>query len=239
MWTIYQRELAAYFSSPIAYLVAAGFLLFTGIAFNQGIAFAITTAPLDPALIPRLLTLVMILVAPLLTMRLLAEESREGTMELLLTAPINDFAIVVGKFLSAWTFFTFLLLLTVFYQFIVATMTPFVDFSHTFGAYVGIWLYGGATLAVGLLFSALTESQVLSAFLSLMTLLILYYGESVGQIVANVDVAAIIFNLTLQGHFVPSFAEGVIRAEDIVYYAGVIIVMLYITIRLVEQRRWR
>jgi ABC-2 type transport system permease protein len=235
---IFQREVSTYFTSPIAYLMAAGFLVLTAIAFNNDLAFAITVRPVDPALIPSLLTLMMVFFAPLLTMRLLAEESREGTLELLLTAPVSDWSIVIGKFLSAWFFYTFLLALTLIYQ-IILSRIGFPDLAHTFGAYVGIWLYGGATLAVGMVFSALTESQVLAAFLGMIALLVLYYAQSVGEIVANVDLAQIIFDLTLQGHFIASFAVGVIRAEDIVYYAGLIVVMLYITIRIVESRRWR
>lgn len=235
---IYRRELGTYFTSPVAYLIAAAFLLYTGIAFNQDLAFAITVRPVDPALVPRILTQMLILVAPLLTMRLLAEETREGTLELLLTAPVSDASIVLGKFLAAWTYYTFLLALTLVYQVILVRIS-FPDMSHTLGAYIGIWLYGGATLAVGIVFSALTESQILAAFLGMIALLILYFGESVGQIVANIDLAQIIFNLTLQGHFTPTFAEGVIRGEDIVYYAGLIVVMLYLAMRLVESRRWR
>jgi ABC-2 type transport system permease protein len=235
---IYQRELAAYFSSPISYLIAAAFLLFTGLSFNQDLAFAITVRPVDPALIPRQLTQLLVFIAPLLTMRLLAEENREGTLELLLTSPVSDFNIVLGKFLAAWSYYTFLLALTLLYQLILVRVS-FPDMAHTIGAYVGIWLYGGATLAVGLVFSALTESQILAAFLGMVVLLLLYFAESIGQIVSNIDLAEIIFNLTLQGHFVPSFAEGVIRGEDIVYYAGLIVVMLYIAVRLVESRRWR
>jgi ABC-2 type transport system permease protein len=235
---IYQREIAAYFSSPVSYLIAAAFLLFTGLSFNQDLAFAITVRPVDPALIPRQLTQLLVFIAPLLTMRLLAEENREGTLELLLTSPASDFSIVLGKFLAAWTYYTFLLALTLLYQLILVRVS-FPDLAHTLGAYVGIWLYGGATLAVGLVFSALTESQILAAFLGMVVLLLLYFAESIGQIVSNIDLAEIIFNLTLQGHFVPSFAEGVIRGEDIVYYAGLIVVMLYIAVRLVESRRWR
>lgn len=235
---IFQREIAAYFTSPVAYLIAAAFLLFTGVAFNQDLAFAITVRPVDPALIPIILTQLLIFIAPLLTMRLLAEENREGTLELLLTSPVGDAAIVLGKYLAAWAFYTFLLALTLIYQVILVNIA-FPDMSHTLGAYVGIWLYGGATLAVGLVFSALTESQVLAAFLGMVTLLILYFADRIGQIVANIDLGLIIFQLTLQGHFIPTFAQGVIRAEDIVYYAGLIVVMLYISIRLVESRRWR
>jgi ABC-2 type transport system permease protein len=235
---IFQRELAAYFTSPVAYLIAAAFLVFTGVTFNQDLAFAITVRPVDPALIPRILTQLLIFIAPLLTMRLLAEENREGTLELLLTAPVSDASIVLGKYLAAWVYYTFLLALTLIYQIILVNIA-FPDMSHTLGAYIGIWLYGGATLAVGLVFSALTESQVLAAFLGMITLLILYFADRIGQIVSNIDLGLIIFQLTLQGHFIPTFVQGVIRAEDIVYYAGLIVVMLFISIRLVESRRWR
>ncbi len=238
IWLIFHRELSAYFTSPLAYLIAGAFLLLTGITFNNDVLYALTIRPVDPALIPSLLTRVMVFFAPLLTMRLLAEENREGTLELLLTAPVSDFSIVLGKFLSAWAYYTFLLALTFVYQLVLVQITT-PDLAHTIGAYVGVWLYGGATLAVGLFFSALTESQILAAFSSSITLLVLYYGESVGDIVSNIDLARIIFNLTLQGHFAPSFAVGVARGEDVVYYTGVMTVMLFITIRAVEARRWR
>lgn len=237
-WIIYQREIGQYFTSPLAYLIGGAFLLITGISFNNDLARSVAVKPVDPDLIPSLLTLMMVLFAPLLTMRLLAEENREGTMELLLTAPVSDTAIVVGKFLSAWTYYTFLLALTLSYQVVlINTGTP--DLLHTLGAYIGIWLYGGATLAVGVAFSAATESQVLAAFFSATLLLLLYFGEGVGQIVANMDLARLIFELTLRGHFAPSFAVGVIRAQDIVYYAGVIVIMLHIAVRFIESKRWR
>lgn len=238
IWVIFRKEVLHYFSSPLAYVIAAAFLLLTGVTFNNDLTLSITIRPLDPALIPRLLTLVLILFAPLLTMRLLAEENREGTTELLLTAPISDFSIVVGKFLSAWLYYTFLLALTLVYQVVLLQIsTP--DLAHTIGAYLGIWLYGGATLAVGLVFSAMTESQLLAAFLATTTLLLFFFADSLGWIVANLDVATVLFNLSLTGHFLPSFAEGLLRAEDVVYYAGMIVVALFITIRIVEAKRWR
>ncbi len=235
---IVRRELGQYFASPLAYVIAAAFLILTGIQFNNDLALSITKRPVNPALIPDLLAQMLILLAPLLTMRLLAEESREGTIELLLTAPISDTSIVIGKFLGAWIYYTFLLLLTLPYQFILVNISS-PDISHTFAAYLGIWLYGGATLAVGLMFSAMTENQIVAAFLSMITLMTLYLGESVGQIVANTDLAAFIFNLVLRGHYAPSFAVGVVRAEDIIYFVGMMTIMLFIAIRLLESRRWR
>lgn len=238
-WIVFQREVGQYFTSPLAYLIAFAFLVLTGVTFNNDLALSIGTKPVNPSLIPNLLVLMMVLFAPLLTMRLLAEENREGTMELLLTAPVPDYSVVFGKFLSAWFYFTFLLSLTLVYQVILTSAGFFPDLAHTLGAYIGIWLYGGATLAVGVMFSAMTENQILAAFLSTTMLLLLYFADNIGQIVANLDLARIIYNLTLQGHFAPSFAIGIIRAEDIVYYVGVIVVALFVAIRLVESRRWR
>lgn len=237
-WLIFQKEMSQYFASPLAYVIAAAFLLLAGITFNADLAYSVGSRPVNPALIPDLLATTMILFAPLFTMRLLAEENREGTLELLLTAPVSDFSVVMGKFLSAWMYYTILLFLTLVYQFILVNIAS-PDLAHTIGAYIGIWLYGGATLAVGLMFSAMTENQILAAFLGTVTLLILYAGESVGDIVASVDLAKIIYNLTLRGHYTPSFAIGVIRAHDVIFYAGIIVVMLFISIRLVEIRRVR
>ena len=239
MWIIFQREIMQYFSSPLSYLIAFAFLLLTGLIFNNDLAISITRKAVDPDLIPRFLSLMLVLFAPLLTMRLLAEETREGTLELLLTAPVPDYAIVFGKFLGAWCYYSFLLLMTLPYQIILLNIGAEPDLAHTMSAYLGIWLYGGTTLGVGILFSAATENQVLAAFLSTAALLLLWLGDLAGNIVANIDLAQVIRNLTLQGHFSTSFSVGIIRFEDIIYFAGMIVIMLFITIKLIEARRWR
>lgn len=235
---IFRRELATYFSSPFAYAIAAALLLLTGILFTRDLLVSMTIRPADPALVPRILSFMLIFFAPLLTMRLLAEERREGTLELLMTAPIDDGSIVVGKFLGAWAYYTVLLLLTLLYQIILISITP-ADLGHAASAYIGIWLYGGATLAVGMVYSALTENQIVAAFLSMVTLLLLWLGDGAGQIINNLEVARAVRQLSLQGHFSTSFAEGLVRAEDAVFFAGIIVVMLFIAIRLVEGNRWR
>lgn len=239
-WIIFRREVMQFFTSPISYLIGAAFLFLTGFLFNNDVAVSIGTRAVSPALIPSFLSFLLMIFAPLLTMRLLAEESREGTLELLLTAPVSDTAIVMGKFLAAWFYYTLLLAATWAYQFIlVFYLDAQPDLGHTISAYIGIWLYGGATLTVGLLFSAITENQILAAFLSTATLLLLYLGGLATQIISNLDLVRIIDKLTLQGHFTGSFLVGLVRAEDVVYYAGLIFVFLYITIRVVESRRWR
>lgn len=238
VWIIFQREMGQYFASPVAYLIAFSVLVLTGVVFNYDLAASITVKPADPALIPTFLSFVMIFFAPLLTMRLLAEENREGTMELLLTAPVTDLQIVLGKFFSAWAYYTLLLAVTFSYQFILASIS-FPDTGHAFAAYIGIWLYGGATLAVGLFFSSLTENQIVAAFLSMAALVILWIGDLAGEIVSNIDLAIVIRNLTLQGHFSTSFAAGLVRFEDIAYFAGIILIMLFATFQVVQSHRWR
>jgi ABC-2 type transport system permease protein len=237
-WIIFRREVGQYLVSPVAYLIAAAFLFLTGFLFNNDLVTSVTVRAASPAVVPAFLSFALVFFAPVLTMRMLAEESREGTLELLLTAPVRDSDIVVGKFLGAWFYYSLLLALTLVYQVILAAITQ-PDLGHAISAYIGIWLYGGATLAVGLFFSAITENQIVAAFLSTAALLVLYLGGLAGQIVANVELARVINQLTLQGHFVSSFAYGLVRAEDVAYYAGLIVIMLYITMRVVESHRWR
>jgi ABC-2 type transport system permease protein len=239
-WIVFSREVAQYFASPVAYLIAFAFLLLTGLIFNNDLAVSVTVKPAEPALIPIFLSFAMVFFAPLLTMRLLAEERREGTLELLLTAPVKDSDIVFGKFLSAWFYYSIMLATTLAYQFVLFFTTQNrPDLGHVMSAYIGIWLYGGAALAVGLMYSSLTENQIVAAFLGWATLMFLWLGDLAGQVVSNLDLARLLRTLTLQGHFTTSFAVGVVRAEDVAYYAGIIVVMLFVAIRVIESHRWR
>ncbi|GAB4508582.1 MAG: ABC transporter permease [Anaerolineae bacterium] len=239
MMTIFRREIGQYFASPIAYLIAAAFLLVTGLIFNNDLTSAIGNRAPDPAAVPLFLSFAMVFFAPLLTMRMLAEETREGTLELLLTAPVTDTNIVLGKFLSAWAYYSVLLLVALITQIVVLSSIATPDLGHTFAAYLGIWLYGGAALAVGVLFSATTENQIVAAFLSMSFLLLMWLGDLAGEIVGSIELANLIRKLSLQGHYGVSFAFGLVRAEDVVYYAGIIVIALFISIRIVESRRWR
>ncbi len=237
---IFRREVGQYFASPIAYLIAFAFLLMTALVFNNDLTVSIGVKPADPAVIPTFLSFGMVFFAPLLTMRMLAEETREGTLELLLTAPVREGDIVIGKFFSAWFFYSLLLFITLIYQMILLSIpSTSLDLGHMFAAYIGIWLYGGATIAVGLMFSSTTENQIIAAFLSMSTLLIMWLGDLAGDIVSTVELANFIRKLTLQGHFASSFAFGLVRVEDAAFFAGIITVMLFVTIRIVESHRWR
>ncbi len=236
-WVIFRREVLSYFSSIVPYILAFAFLVLTGLAFNDDLVFSVTLKPVNPAVIPDVLAPALVFIAPILTMRTVAEERREGTMELLLTAPVSDAAIVFGKFFGAWFYFTLLLAITLIYQAVLSVITS-PEFGVTASSYIGIWLYGGAALAVGVMYSSTTENQIIAAFLSTATLLVLYLGDTIGQIVPNINLALIIRELSLQGHYSTSFSIGLVRAEDVVFYAGVMILALFISIRAVEAQRW-
>lgn len=245
--TIARREIAQYFTSPIAYMVAFAILMLTGFLFNSDLAQRAGQSPPDGAAVLSAFGFFTVFFAPLLTMRLFAEESREGTLELMLTMPVRDGDVVLGKFLGAWAYYSLLLCLTLVYQGILLYLTQAeayqlsaeLDIGPVISSYIGIWLFGGATLAVGLLFSAITENQVIAGFLSMAALFILWLGDFAGQVIQNRPVAEVIRTLSLQSHYSTSFLIGVIRLEDVVFFVGLIIVMLFITTRLVESRRWR
>lgn len=252
IWIIFRRELTQYFVSPIAYLVAFSIMLVTALNFNADLqARVLESLSPDGTVVLRSFAFLMIFFAPLLTMRLLAEEAREGTLELMLTLPVRDSEIVIGKFLGAWGYYTSVLALTVVYPLIILSLTTFrtdttlsteMDIGPVITSYLGIWLFGGATIAVGLFFSAITENQIVAGFLSMSTLFILWLGDLAGllpEAVVSIEVAQALRVISLQAHYSTSFVIGVIRLEDVIFYIGVMAVMLFITTQVVESRRWR
>jgi len=243
-FAVFKRELGLYFRSPIAYGVAFAILLFLGVLFSSYISTSNGQGPADSTYAPGLLTFLMFLVAPLLTMRLIAEEAREGTLEVLMTLPMNESQFIIGKFLASWAYFTVLLLITLVYHLILLSIgTP--DLGRAFGAYFGAWLYGGAVLAVTMIWSAITEDQIVAAFLGAATVLVLYLAEIAAALVggqqtsASSGLADFIRQLGLQAHYDATMSQGIIRAEDILYFVFLIIGALFITVRIVETRRWR
>ncbi len=244
IFAVFKRELASYFRSPVAYAIAFALLLFFGLLFSNSLSQANQQAPADQVnFIPSILTFLLFLVAPLLTMRLLSEEAREGTLEVLMTMPITEAQFIIGKFLAVWTYYTVLLLLTASY-YVVLTIVGIPDTGRTFGMYFGAWLYGGATLAITLIWSAVTEDQVVAAFLGAATVLVLYLAEVAASAIGNLPnvnpgLGAFIRELGFQAHFETTMLNGVVRAEDVLYFVFMIIAALFITTRIVEVRRWR
>jgi len=244
IFAVFKREFALYFRSPIAYAIAFAVLFFMAILFNNFIAVGVQQQyPPYAPYAPNLLTFLLFLIAPLLTMRLLAEESREGTLETLMTLPMNESQFIIGKFLAAWGYYTILLLVTIIYYTLLWLVgTP--DQGTAFASYFGAWLYGGAVIAVAMIWSAITEDQIVAAFLGAATVLVLYLaGFAASWVAVQPNTASslgdFVRELGLQAHYNDTLAVGIIRAEDILYFVFMIVGALFITTRIVETRRWR
>jgi ABC-2 type transport system permease protein len=253
VWAIYKRETRQYFVSPIAYLVTVAILLLLGIYFNADLQDRTETGlPPRPTAVLQAFAFLMVFFAPLLTMRLFAEEAREGTLELMLTAPVRDVELVLGKFFGAWTFYTIILALTLVYQGVLLSVTEFAagpikpeyDYGSAVAGYIGIWLFGGATISIGMMFSSMTDNQIIAAFLSMAVLFGLWIGDLAGLLplpaaILNTDIVNGLRVISLQSHYSTSFVLGIILPEDVYFFLAIMFVMLFVTTRLLEARRWR
>ncbi len=246
IYAVFKRELALYFRSPIAYAIAFALFLFFGLLYSDRLNQFNQQFPADGVnIVPNLLTFLLFLVGPLLTMRLLAEETREGTLETLMTLPMSESQFIIGKFLAVWAYYTVILLISLIYH-LLLFQVGVPDNGRALGMYFGAWLYGGAVLAITMIWSAVTEDQIVAAFLGAATVLVLYLAEVAAGSIASLpdqNVAAglstFIRELGLQAHYDSTLLQGVIRAEDVAYFLLMMIGALFITTHIVEVRRWR
>ena len=228
------KEIQIYFSSPTAYIVGLIFLALTGFFFTQDLGDTFPEATLvtffDGAVV------IFILLAPALTMRLLAEESKLGTIELLLTSPVRDWEIIAGKYIASLTFFLVLVALSFFYAillFVYASPDP----GPIYAGYLGFILYGSAALAVGLLTSTMSNNQIVSAVVAMGILLAMFFADRAFGSISGLA-GEIIGEMGVRGHF-DDFSRGVIDTTNIVYFLSVIAFFLFLSIRTLESRRWR
>lgn len=228
------KEIQIYFSSPVAYIVALIFMALSGFFFVRDLGNPFPEASLSNFF--QGATFLLIPLAPALTMRLLAEEQKLGTIELLLTSPVRDWEVILGKYLASFVFLLFLLSLTSYYVILLLVFaTP--DPGPIYSGYLGLILYGAAALAVGILTSTLTSNQIIAAVVGTGLLVVLYATSFIGDVVTGVW--ATIFNqLGFTSHF-NDFDRGIIDSTHIVYFVTVTALFLFLSIRALESRRWR
>ena len=236
VWTIARRELYAYFSSPIAYVTMAAFLGVTGLLFYLFLLF-VQEATMDPILGSGWIFFVLILYAAVVTMRLLAEEQRSGTIELVLTAPVRDWELVVGKYLSSLILFLIMLVVS-FYQPIILTRVGDPDLGAMVSSYLGFFLVGAALLAIGTLTSTFTRNQVVAAILSIGIGVGLWLVEFLGSRSPGTFTGDLLSQLGLFSHYF-DFIDGIIDTQHIVYYLSLVAASLFLATRALEARRWR
>jgi ABC-2 type transport system permease protein len=246
------KELRAYFHSPIAYLVMTIYAVLCGFFFLSITSRFVTLtmrmqmmggegAPpislndmIIRGLLEGILTVVMLLLIPLITMRLYAEEKRSGTMELLLTSPVTDMQVILGKFLGALALYGVLVLLTFLYiSLLFVYGNP--NAKPVLANALGLLLYGAALLSLGMWFSTFTKNQIVAGSIGLAVFLLLYVLDWVTEYSSGT--ASRVFSyLALPSHF-DNLAKGVIDLGDVVYYLSVIAVGIFLTARSVETLR--
>ena len=232
---ILRKELAIYFKSPMAYVVAVVFLALTGLFFIESIESPFAEASVRTLLL-RSAFFLLPLIPPILTMRLLAEEQKLGTLELLLTAPVRDYEVVVAKFLASFVFLGATLLMTLLYTAILFFYAD-PDLGPILSGYLGFLLYGGAALSIGLLASSLTSNQLVAATVGFGVILLFTVVDQFSGFLGG-TVATVLEHISLSAHF-DAFTRGVIDIGDVVYYLMLTVVFLFFTVRSLESRRWR
>ncbi len=242
VWTIGKRELRAYFDSLVAYVVIGLSMLGLGTYFF-GFTLSGGFWQIDRATMARLFDFApgaLCLVVPLVTMGTLAEERRSGTIELLITMPVKDSEVILGKYIAALGLCTILLVATITYPFAMFVwpwhLGP-LDWGPVWTGYLGLFLYCGAGVAIGMMFSSFTESQIISFFVTALVMLGLW---SLGLLVETFPGwAGDTFSfISFQSRFQP-FARGLIDSRAVVYFASVAVICLLVSFRSLESLKWK
>ncbi len=242
MLQILNKEINSYLNSLIAYVVIAVFLTGMGLlmwlfpdtsVLDYGFAELTTLFSLGPY--------VFLFLIPAITMRSFAEEKKAGTMELLLTQPVTDWQLIVGKFLAAWAVVLFALLPTLIYYVSVYQLGSPVgnlDSAGIFGSYVGLLLLGGVFTSIGIFASSLTENQVIAFILAVFLCFILFTGfSSLAALGGDGPVGYYVAQLGILYHY-EAMSRGLIDSRNLVYFVTVIGLMLLLTQVVLNSRKW-
>jgi ABC-2 type transport system permease protein len=238
-----QRELGAYFSSPLAWVIMTAFLAYNGFWF--WIIVSYLNRPDTMAMAPLKLIFggtvffwfFLLFILPVITMRLLAEERRSGTLEVLLTSPVSEAQIVVGKFIGALVFYLALWLPTVVYPLVLASYSA-IDWKVVASGYLGIALLGLPFMGVGLLTSALTKNQILAALLAFVVLAILFAVPILESLVMNPALKGSLSYMSLWDHM-DDFARGIVDTRHFVYHVSVAAFFLFLATKALEASKGR
>ncbi|MBE9502720.1 MAG: ABC transporter permease subunit [Proteobacteria bacterium] len=254
-YLIAKKELQSYFTSPVAYVVITIFLIITGYFFyNLFASFSTLSfqASANPALAKQRnllnvtetvirplfgnMSIIMLLMMPLLTMRLFSEEKKSGTIELLLTYPISDMEVIIGKFVACTTVFILMLSASITCPILVMVFGE-PETGPIITGYLGLFLMGSAFISLGIFTSSITENQIVAATLSFGVLFLFWMmGYSVSFM--GPTLGRIIMSISLIGH-IEGFAKGVIDTTDIIYYLIFSSLFIFLTLRVMESKKWR
>jgi ABC-2 type transport system permease protein len=258
LYAVYRKEMSHYFVSPIAYIIIGLFLILSGYFFMAFLGEIIRSAmqqgleemqygggaqAMDvPGLVIRyyfgLLGTLFLFLLPMLTMGVYSEERKRGTMELLMTSPITDLQIVLGKFLASISLVAIMLVPSAAYQiFMLSKTEPSPPWRVLLAAYIGLMLLGSSVLAIGSFLSSVTENQLIAAVLTFSAILMLWVIDIGGQN-ASSFVGSLLGYLSIIRHY-DDFTRGVIDTSGLIYYGSLIFLGIFLTVRSLDSMRWR
>jgi ABC-2 type transport system permease protein len=255
-YAVYRKEMGHYFVSPIAYIFIGLFLFLSAYFFNyflsamiqqasmmamQGMRFGAPPEVDVPGQVMRaffgLLSTLILFFTPILTMGVYAEERKRGTMELLMTSPVTETQIVLGKFLASLTLFALMLLPTASYLvFMCLRSDPMPPWRMLLAGYAGVLLLGGSLLALGTFISSLTENQLIAAVLTFAAFLFVWVLDLGSN--ASGGIGAVVQYLSVIRHY-DDFTRGIIDTSALIYYFSFIALFIFLTVRSIDSMRWR
>ena len=230
--TIFLKELRSYFNSPVAYIVIVVFLSILGWFFSSNL-FLMNLSSVR--IVFEITPFLLLVFAPAITMRLISEEKKTGTLELLMTKPVREYEIVVGKFLAAFMLYVVTLLPTLIYTAAVA-MVGTLDYGSVIGGYIGLLLLGAVFTSVSVFGSAITENQVVAFIVSFLVVFILLMIDRIVPFAPGM-LATVLEFLSIDFHF-NNIARGVLDSRDLLYYFSVIGFTLFLGTVALQKRRW-
>lgn len=251
IWTIARKELKTYFVSPIAYIVLAigavifGFFFYSALAFfvqrgmesemmGRGMPMNVNEFVIRPLLMN--LAVISLFLVPMVTMRLYAEEKRSGTIELLLTSPVRDLELILGKLLAAFLLYAGILVIALI-NLSVLFIYGKADWKPMLAGLLGVALMGAAFISLGMLLSTVTRNQIVAGALTFGVFLMLWVADWVSSY-SSTTVGQVANYVAITPHL-ENFAKGVIDLRDVVYYLSVIFLGVFLTQRSLESLRWR
>ena len=233
MFAIFKRELKAYFTSPLGYVFLAIFYAFSGLFFY---IFSLSVGSTDISSVFLMMFIVLMVFVPLLTMRLLSEDKKQKTDQLILTAPVSLLSIVMGKFLAAYAIFAIGVAVMPVYGFVMSTFAT-VSWLPIWGNTVGLLLLGGIFVSIGLFISSLTENQMIAAiggfFINLMILLM----NTLKSALPNGFLQDVLSSISVYSRY-SEITNGIFSLSSLIFFVSVIFIFLFLTVRVLEKRRW-
>ncbi len=235
MSAIFKREFKTYFTSPIGYIVLAMIFGLSGYYF---FLYNLAGGYADLSYVfSSVLTFLLLLVLPVLTMRLMSDDKRQKTDQALLTAPVSLTGIVLGKFFAAFLLFTIGSSIMLVFAVIIATqITP--DWLVITGNFIGLLLLGGMIISIGLLISCLTESQFVAALGTFLASFALLMIDSVGSMLSSSTIAVAITDFLSISQRYANFTSGLMQYDDVVFFVSTTALFLFLTVRVLDRKRW-